>query len=309
MHNLQGDIVAILDSAGTKVVEYKYDAWGKPISKTGTMAATLGKLNPFRYRGYVYDEETELYYLRSRFFDSCKIRFVNADVLLSGNLYSYCKNAPVGRVDVSGLKDYASIGDGINLFELVHNQETILAYVPDFLAEQQRIIDAGVPYVWAESSDSTGYDCATFISKPLEVCSKQRINGKTKYIRCETGINGMLKNKRDCFLFIALLKDYSLDEIPEGALFLRSRGYNGFSIGHGATFAQRMSATELVINHAANKTDDILSKSLTLDQLYQEYEYVAWPRGLGTTETSPCRNLRPLPIRRRKQFYSIAYMD
>ena len=60
VHNLQGDIIAIVDSAGTKVVEYKYDAWGKPLSKTGSMASTLGTLNPFRYRGYVYDEETEL---------------------------------------------------------------------------------------------------------------------------------------------------------------------------------------------------------------------------------------------------------
>lgn len=37
------------------------------ISKTGSLAATIGTLNPFRYRGYVYDEETGLYYLRSRY--------------------------------------------------------------------------------------------------------------------------------------------------------------------------------------------------------------------------------------------------
>ena len=56
------------DANGNKVVEYKYDAWGKPISKTGSLASTLGTLNPFRYRGYVYDEETNLYYLRSRYY-------------------------------------------------------------------------------------------------------------------------------------------------------------------------------------------------------------------------------------------------
>ncbi len=56
--NLQGDIVAILDSTGTAVVNYVYDAWGRPISKTGSMAGTLGTVQPFRYRGYVYDEET-----------------------------------------------------------------------------------------------------------------------------------------------------------------------------------------------------------------------------------------------------------
>ena len=62
VYNLQGDVVALIDANGTQVVEYVYDAWGYPISKTGSLAATIGTLNPFRYRGYVYDEETKLYY-------------------------------------------------------------------------------------------------------------------------------------------------------------------------------------------------------------------------------------------------------
>jgi len=52
LHNLQGDIVGIVDAEGTLVVEYKYDAWGKPVSTTGSLAGTLADLNPFRYRGY-----------------------------------------------------------------------------------------------------------------------------------------------------------------------------------------------------------------------------------------------------------------
>lgn len=48
------------------MVEYKYDAWGKLLQTAGTLASTLGKLNPLRYRGYVYDEESGLYYLRYR---------------------------------------------------------------------------------------------------------------------------------------------------------------------------------------------------------------------------------------------------
>ena len=70
VHNLQGDVVGIVDSAGSLVVEYKYDAWGKPILvRTLTTAyEALAELNPFRYRGYVFDEETRLYYLRSRYY-------------------------------------------------------------------------------------------------------------------------------------------------------------------------------------------------------------------------------------------------
>ena len=54
--NLQGDVIAILDADGNVVVSYAYDAWGMPIGKSGTLAETLGTLNPFRYRGYVFDE-------------------------------------------------------------------------------------------------------------------------------------------------------------------------------------------------------------------------------------------------------------
>ena len=52
-----------LDSAGSIVVEYKYDAWGATLAKTGSMAGTLGVHNSFRYRGYVFDLDTGLYYL------------------------------------------------------------------------------------------------------------------------------------------------------------------------------------------------------------------------------------------------------
>ena len=53
--NLQGDIVALLNGAGNVVVSYAYDAWGAPIGKSGSMAETLGSVQPFRYRGYVFD--------------------------------------------------------------------------------------------------------------------------------------------------------------------------------------------------------------------------------------------------------------
>ena len=83
LRNGQGDIVKLIDATGASVVEYFYDSWGKPLSCTGTLAATLGVLNPFRYRGYVYDEETQWYYLKSRYYDPEICRFISADELLS----------------------------------------------------------------------------------------------------------------------------------------------------------------------------------------------------------------------------------
>ena len=77
--DLQGDITEIVDKDGKAVAEYAYDAWGNMLTKyNGTL--TVEKLNPFRYRGYVYDEETGLYYLQSRYYDPLTGRFLNADV-------------------------------------------------------------------------------------------------------------------------------------------------------------------------------------------------------------------------------------
>ena len=66
IHNSHGDIVGIIDAAGNLVVEYKYDAWGKPLSVAGTLKTPLDRLNPLRYRRYVYDPDSGFYYLRTR---------------------------------------------------------------------------------------------------------------------------------------------------------------------------------------------------------------------------------------------------
>ena len=68
------------------------------------MACTLGSMQPFRYRAYVYDEETGLYYLRSRYYNPVWCRFVNADTIIQGNLFAYCVNAPVKCSDSDGFE-------------------------------------------------------------------------------------------------------------------------------------------------------------------------------------------------------------
>ena len=103
--SLQGDIVAILDENGNAVVSYGYDAWGAPLWCTGELAETLGKVQPFRYRGYVFDEETGLYYLRSRYYNPRWGRFVNADgAIIQKNLFAYCSNGPIVGYDPSGFE-------------------------------------------------------------------------------------------------------------------------------------------------------------------------------------------------------------
>ena len=107
--NLQGDVTAILNTAGAPVVTYTYDAWGNILSANGTMADSLGTLNPLRYRSYVYDHETGLYYLQSRYYDPELGRFINADGfaatgkgIVGNNMFAYCNNNPVLYIDSAG---------------------------------------------------------------------------------------------------------------------------------------------------------------------------------------------------------------
>ncbi len=103
--NMQGDVVKMVNASGAAVATYAYDAWGKVLTATGSMA----EVNPIRYRGYYYDAETELYYLQSRYYDPAVKRFANADGIASTgqgflgfNMFAYCNNNPVSRVDYSG---------------------------------------------------------------------------------------------------------------------------------------------------------------------------------------------------------------
>lgn len=108
--NMQGDVVALADTSGQMVVQYTYDAWGNMLSTTGSMANTLGLVNPLRYRSYFYDIETSLYYVNSRYYNPTTARWLCIDRAVSGiggnicgyNLFAYCFNNPVNCTDNTG---------------------------------------------------------------------------------------------------------------------------------------------------------------------------------------------------------------
>lgn len=129
--DIQGNIIAILDSNGNLIVKYKYDAWGnhKLLDASGNViidASHIGNLNPFRYRSYYYDTETKLYFLKTRYYDPEIGRFINMDSIdyadpetINGlNLYAYCNNNPVMNVDPEGTWSWGKFWEGVGRIAL-----------------------------------------------------------------------------------------------------------------------------------------------------------------------------------------------
>ena len=108
--NNSSDVMAISDNTGNILANYLYDEWGKVTVDASEDNLELANLNPLRYRGYYYDNETNYYYLQSRYYDPNICRFINADLpeyankseLLSLNIFVYCCNNAINCVDFGG---------------------------------------------------------------------------------------------------------------------------------------------------------------------------------------------------------------
>ena len=106
-----GVIRYLYNTSGEVVTTYTYDAWGNVLSVAGTLAETVGTVNPMRYKSYYLDPETGWYYLQSRYYDPAVGRFLNADLVeflgvtktvISNNLFGYCENNAINYNDFLG---------------------------------------------------------------------------------------------------------------------------------------------------------------------------------------------------------------
>jgi RHS repeat-associated protein len=107
LQNGHGDVVNLIDRSGmTKLNSYQYDIWGNNVNQQENVP------QPFKYSGEMFDDTTNLQYLRARWYDPSMGRFINEDTYegqidnpLSLNLYTYVSNNPLTRVDPTGHMD------------------------------------------------------------------------------------------------------------------------------------------------------------------------------------------------------------
>lgn len=116
--NLQGDVICLVNTSGVAVASYSYDSYGNILTSSGPMA----NVNPIRYRGYYYDQESGFYYLQSRYYDPALGRLINADTysctgqgFLGYNMFAYCCNRVVSTSDQTGEFFLTAIAIGLGV--------------------------------------------------------------------------------------------------------------------------------------------------------------------------------------------------
>ena len=157
--NQMGDVISITDVQGNELAQYSYDEWGNTLS---TSDNDIANINPLRYRGYYYDNETSYYYLQSRYYDPCICRFINADDTeiaktwkndkFSNNLYLYCNNDPINYSDYTGYYSARNAQTYADKWWSGHN--------PNY-----------------KSNENNGGDCANFVSQCLYAGGLSKMTG------------------------------------------------------------------------------------------------------------------------------------
>ena len=263
--NIQGDVMALLDKDGKKVVEYSYDAYGNILSIEGEAKDTLGKTNPFRYRSYFYDEESGFYYLQQRYYDSEIGRFINFDSLLGANqdelaynIYAYCSIDPVNHVDPTGqfFIDWRSIVrlffPPIN-FAIIYNASNAVNYA----RTNYNVRNTNYP------NNTGNADCTNFVSQSMLAGGLKMDN-----IWWTTGVGSSfawadadanrryLRDSRRITPTITTRENMQLDKVLPGDVIYFFNNDHSDDFSHHAAIVTEVTADDVIYTaHSDNKND------------------------------------------------------
>ena len=96
------DAIAVLDFFGNTLASYPFDPYGQDKGSAWQMIGSIPGMvltdsreyiarNPCRYAGRYLDAESNLYYLRGRYYDLASERFITENPIGSGDKWdSYC---------------------------------------------------------------------------------------------------------------------------------------------------------------------------------------------------------------------------
>ena len=207
--NWRGDVIGIYDVTGALLANYKYDAWGNIVSVTDSNGEAItdpnhiANVNPIRYRGYYYDSETGLYYVSSRYYDTEIDRFITLDTidvltatptgLTDKNLYAYCDNNPIVRVDRGGqvwetVFDVISLGASI--VEVSINPQDPWAWA-GLVGD---VVDLAIPFVGGIGEATKAVKTTTRIANNVDA-----VNDATKSVKSlrRSAVKKAWKNERN----------------------------------------------------------------------------------------------------------------
>ena len=118
-------VLRSIDSTGDLVVEYDYTAYGECTVTHNSEG--LAEINPFRYKGYYYDTESQMYYCNTRYYVPEWCRWLTPDspsylqpeTIDGMNLFTYCGNDPIVNKDITGHAFISALLVGIGIAAFV----------------------------------------------------------------------------------------------------------------------------------------------------------------------------------------------
>lgn len=127
-YDYRGSTTAITNTSQTVTHKYLYGSFGEQLA-----VAETGFANQFRYVGKygVIFEDSTLYFMRARYYNPNKGRFLGEDPIANKNLYAYGENNPIYFTDPNGKKAQGSgyNTDGFHEINVVYGGTNPDAYL------------------------------------------------------------------------------------------------------------------------------------------------------------------------------------